>query len=71
MKCIPITVGSVWEGRGLKVRVREISPGFLGRGDPDEEATVVVDRLDLPEKYRTHLWLAGSFAGLSRSRQSR
>lgn len=54
-----ISVGSVWKGRGLKVRVLRVGLGV-----------VWVERLDIPSTlsptYRIYPWVIESLKGLSR-----
>jgi hypothetical protein len=55
---IQITVGSVWEGRGIKIRVLRVGL-----------AVVLIERLDISpklQKYRIHPWAIESMEGMTR-----
>lgn len=54
-----ITVGSIWQGRGLKIRVLRIGLGVIW-----------IERLDIsfkiPNTYRVHPWRIESMKGLKK-----
>lgn len=54
-----ITAGSIWQGRGLKIRVLRVSLGVIW-----------IERIDIsskvPNTYRIHPWRVESIKGLKK-----